>query len=102
MPLVVSSNIQATLLCVLHKFLTLFSFSSPVVKVYRRCLSKKRWTSVDFSGCVMSSGEQQVLVIISLQAIITSDSDSSSQINISRLNDEVSLQKPLSVHCMQT
>jgi hypothetical protein len=62
---------------------------SPVVKVYRRCLSNRRWTSVDFSGCVLSSGEQQVLVIISLQAIITSDSDSSSQINISRLNDEL-------------
>ena len=55
-------------------------------------MSNRRWTSVDFSGCVLSSGEQQVLVLISLRATITSDS-SSSLINISRLNDEVRLVK---------
>ena len=47
------------------------SLFSPLVKVYRRCLSNRRWTSVDFSGCVLSSNEQKVLVILSLRASIT-------------------------------
>ena len=47
------------------------SLFSPLVKVYRRCLSNRRWTSVDFSGCVLSSSEQKVLVILSLRASIT-------------------------------
>ena len=51
-----------------------------MVKVYRRCLSNRRWTSVDFSGCVLSSGEQQVLLIVSLQAIITGSSISNTSL----------------------
>ena len=49
-------------------------FNSSVVKVYRRCEANRRWTAVDFSGCVLSSSEQQVLVIISLLANITTHS----------------------------
>ena len=60
---------------------------SPVVKVYRRCEANRRWTSVDFSGCVLSSSEQQVLVIISLQTLITTDS--SDQSVIESLHEEV-------------
>ena len=58
-----------------------------MVKVYRRCEANRKWTSVDFSGCVLSSSEQQVLVIISLQTLITTDS--SDQSVIESLHEEV-------------
>ena len=60
---------------------------SPVVKVYRRCEANGRWISVDFSGCVLSSSEQQVLVIISLQTLITTDS--SDELETARLENMV-------------
>ena len=52
-------------------FTVCVSLYSPVVRVYRRCLSHRRWTSVDFSGCILASSEQKVLVILSLQANFT-------------------------------
>jgi hypothetical protein len=50
---------------------------SLVVKVYRRCLARREWTSVDFSGCTLASGvtDKQVIVILSLWVTITSESD---------------------------
>ena len=46
-----------------------------MVKVYRRCLARREWTSVDFSGCTLSSSDEQVIVIVSLWVTIASDSD---------------------------
>ena len=58
-----------------------------MVKVYRRCEANRRWTAVDFSGCVLSSSEQQVLVILSLLANITTDSGGN--FDTEALNEEV-------------
>ena len=79
----VNSQFTGILFLCLSNFISI----SPVVKVYRRCEANRRWTSVDFSGCVLSSSEQQVLVIISLQTLIATDS--SDQSVIESLHEEV-------------
>lgn len=63
---------------------------SLVVKVYRRCMARREWTSVDFSGCTLESDDQQVIVIVSLWAIISSNNDESQeQIDIMSLKEQV-------------
>ena len=48
---------------------------SMVVKVRRGCMSKRRWTAVDYSGCTLSSNNDLVFVITSLWATVTNTSD---------------------------
>ena len=57
-----------------------------MVKVYRRCLARREWTSVDFSGCTLASGDLQVIVILSLWVTITSESD---ELDIQSLEQQV-------------
>ena len=48
---------------------------SMVVKVRRGCMSRGRWTAVDYSGCTLSSNNDLVFVIISLWVTVTNTSD---------------------------
>lgn len=67
-----------------------FNHHSMVVKVVRRCMERREWTSVDFSGCTLSSNDQQVIVIISLWVTITSDNNEE-PIDIPSLQEQVNL-----------
>ena len=49
-------------------------------------MARRVWTSVDFSGCTLTSGDQQVIVIISLWVNITSNSD---ELDIQSLKQQV-------------
>ena len=49
-------------------------------------MARREWTSADFSGCTLSSSDQQVIVIISLWVNITSDSD---ELDIQSLEQQV-------------
>ena len=46
-----------------------------VVKVRRGCISRGRWTAVDYSGCTLSSNNDLVFVITSLWVSVTNTSD---------------------------
>ena len=59
-----------------------------VVKVKRQCMAGGQWTTVDFSGCTLSSNNQSVIVILSLWAVITSSSNEE-QIDIQSLEELV-------------
>ena len=60
------------------------------MKVYRQCKTGRVWTDIDFSGCTLTSGEQQTLVIVSL--LVTSDS---TEINTPSLEQQVIYSKPV-------
>ena len=64
---------------------------SPVVKVTRRCLLSRQWTAVDFSGCILSSPEEQAFLVFSLWAsVVDSTPDQAlAMINISMLKEKV-------------
>ena len=59
----------------LSKYLYMHTHSA-VVKVKRQCLSGHQWTSVDFSGCTLSSNEEQAFIMVSLwTSMISTDPD---------------------------
>ena len=47
-------------------------------------MARREWTSVDFSGCTLASGDQQVIVIVSL--LVTSGSN---ELDIQSLEQQV-------------
>ena len=51
-------------------------------------MAGSQWTPVDFSGCTLSSNDQNVIVILSLWAVITSSSNGE-EINIQSLEELV-------------
>ena len=51
-------------------------------------MAKRQWTAVDFSGCTLSSNDHNVIVILSLWAVITSSSNEE-QIDIQSLEELV-------------
>ena len=66
----------------------MISVHSMVVKVRRICMARGQWTTVDFSGCTLSSNEHNVIVILSLWAVITSNSNGE-EIGIQSLEEMV-------------
>ena len=64
---------------------------SPVVKVTRRCLLSRHWTAVDFSGCTISSAEEQAFLVFTLWAsVVDSTPDQAlAMINVSMLEKKV-------------
>jgi len=64
---------------------------SPVVKVTRRCLLSRQWTKVDFSGCTLSSAEEQAFLVLSLWAsFVNSTPDQAlAMTNVSMLEEKV-------------
>ena len=66
----------------------IFLHHSMVVRVKRKCMAMSQWTPVDFSGCTLSSNDQNVIVILSLWAVITSSSNGE-EINIQSLEELV-------------
>ena len=59
-----------------------------VVRVKRKCMARRQWTTVDFSGCTLSSNEHNVIVILSLWAVITSSSNGE-EVDIQSLEEMV-------------
>ena len=64
---------------------------SAFVKVKRQCLRRHQWTSVDFSGCTLSSDEDQAFFVVSLwTTMINADLDQALVVlSIPKLEDQV-------------
>ena len=56
-------------------------------------MARRQWTKVDFSGCTLSSNDQNVIVILSIWAVLTSSSNEE-QIDIHSLEELVCAQIP--------
>ena len=59
----------------------------------RKCIAGRQWTAVDFSGCTLSSNDQNVIVILSLWTVISS-SNNREEINIQSLEELVYAHTP--------
>ena len=70
---------------------TMLCTHSPVVKVTRQCLLSRQWTAVDFSGCILSSPEEQAFLVFSLWASVADSAPDQAlaMINISILEKKV-------------
>ena len=76
------------LICISHYVLCTHS---PVVKVTRRCLLSRQWTAVDFSGCTLSSAEDQAFIVFTLWASVVDSTPDQvlAMINVSMLKEKV-------------
>ena len=76
----------------MHTFIMLCMYS-PLAKVTRRCLLRQTWTAVDFSGCTLSSAEEQAFLVLSFWAsVVDSTPDQTlAMINVSLLEEKVRL-----------